>query len=421
MKQKTNFKQTEFGMIPKNWKVQPLSQITHIIGGGTPKTSNPNYWNGSIPWISINDFVGDIKKIYKTTKTITEKGLQESSTKLLHKGQLVISARGTVGEIGQVTKDMAFNQSCYGLDGKNAIQNDFLYYLLKFKIKDLQSNTHGSVFNTITRNTFDQIIVQIPEKNEQATISKILSDLDSKIELNRNMNQILEQISQTIFKSWFVDYEFPDENGKPYKSSDGEMEYNEELGKEIPKGWELKALDKIVIFINGLPLQKFRPTTNNYLPVIKIREMKNGFSSNIEKARVDLEKKYVVENGDILFSWSGTLELMMWHYGKGALNQHIFKVISEKYEKWFYYEWIRFHLPRFCRIAEGKVTTMGHIQRHHLSEALITIPSSKILEKMNGTMNLIFEKLLSNNISIQNLIKIRDSLLPKLMSGKIRV
>ena len=155
--------------------------------------------------------------------------------------------------------------------------------------------------------------------------------------------------------------------------------------------------------------------------MIKIREMKNGFSDNTEKAKNDLDKKYVVENGDVLFSWSGTLELMMWYNEKGALNQHIFKVISEEYEKWFCYEWIRFHLPKFRRIAEGKVTTMGHIQRHHLSEALVLIPLSEVLEKMNIIMNPIFKILLSNNMLIQNLIKIRDILLPKLMSGKIRV
>ena len=199
------------------------------------------------------------------------------------------------------------------------------------------------------------------------------------------------------------------------------MTHSEDLGKKIPKGWNVGELDKIIIFINGLPLQKFRPTTNKHLPVIKIREMKNGLTSNTEKARVDLEKKYVVENGDILFSWSGTLELMIWHYGKGALNQHIFKVISEQYEKWFCYEWILFHLSRFRRIAAEKVTTMGHIQRHHLSESLVIVPPSGTLKKMSNAMNPIFDKLISNNIAIQNLIQIRNSLLPKLMSGKIKV
>ena len=149
--------------------------------------------------------------------------------------------------------------------------------------------------------------------------------------------------------------------------------------------------------------------------------MKNGFSTITEKARNDLEKKYVVEDGDILFSWSGTLELMIWHYGKGALNQHIFKAIPQKYEKWFCYEWIRFYLPQFRRIAEGKVTTMGHIQKHHLSEMLVLVPPPKILEKMNNVMNSIFNKSLLGYISAQKSTQIRDALLPKLMLGKIRV
>ena len=278
----------------------------------------------------------------------------------------------------------------------------FIEYIVRI------ADSHTSAYPSFLSEIIENYEIKLPSKSIQNRISKILYDLDCKITNLQNQNRILEQIAQTIFKSWFVDF-------------DGQTEFvDSELGK-IPKGWIIKELDKIAIFVNGLPLQKFRPTTNNYLPVIKIREMKNGFSDNTEKAKNDLDKKYVVENGDVLFSWSGTLELMMWYNEKGALNQHIFKVISEEYEKWFCYEWIRFHLPKFRRIAEGKVTTMGHIQRHHLSEALVLIPLSEVLEKMNIIMNPIFKILLSNNMLIQNLIKIRDILLPKLMSGKIRV
>ncbi len=149
--------------------------------------------------------------------------------------------------------------------------------------------------------------------------------------------------------------------------------------------------------------------------------MKSGISNNTEKARTDIDEKYIVNNGDVLFSWSGTLELMMWTSGKGALNQHIFKVTSINHEKWFYYLWIKLHLDEFVRIAAGKVTTMGHIQRHHLSEALVLIPPTKTLENMNCTMNPIFKKFIQNKTSIQILIKIRDALLPKLMSGEIRI
>ena len=156
MKQQTNFKETEIGQIPEDWEIICLGSGIEIIGGGTPKTSNPEYWNGDISWISVTDF-GNGRWINQTEKHITEKGLNESSTKILHKGQIIISARGTVGEIRQIKKDMAFNQSCYGIDGKNKISNDFLYSLLKNKSKSLQSQGHGAVFNTITKDTFNRI------------------------------------------------------------------------------------------------------------------------------------------------------------------------------------------------------------------------------------------------------------------------
>src|SRR5690554_2239330 len=126
------------GLIYEEWKMDVLNKHVNIIGGGTPKTTNEDYWNGTIPWISVVDFVGDKRWIFNTEKYITEKGLENSSTKLLHKGQIIISARGTVGELAQVTRDMAFNQSCYGLDGKSTIDNDFLFYILKFKVKEIQ-------------------------------------------------------------------------------------------------------------------------------------------------------------------------------------------------------------------------------------------------------------------------------------------
>ena len=178
-----------------------------ISGGGTPKTTVPEYWDGDIPWLSVADFAGRGRWVYRTEKNITPEGLEGSSTKILKKGQLIISARGTVGEIAQIGCDMAFNQSCYGLDGKpDIVLNNFLYYLLKFNIQNLKQNTHGAVFDTITRQTFDCIDVDVPPIKEQTTVAKILSDLDEKIELNHQMNETLESIAQAIFKQWFMDF-----------------------------------------------------------------------------------------------------------------------------------------------------------------------------------------------------------------------
>ena len=169
-----------------------LSEIMDIIGGGTPKTNYSEYWNGDIPWLSVKDFNNDRRYVYETEKSITEAGLNNSSTNLLHKDDTIISARGTVGEVAMIPFPMAFNQSCYGLRAKEGIVIPaFLYYLVKHNVDVLRKNTHGSVFNTITRNTFDGIEVEVPSLKQQETIAGILEDLDDKIQLNIEINKNL--------------------------------------------------------------------------------------------------------------------------------------------------------------------------------------------------------------------------------------
>ena len=169
-----------------------LSELMDVIGGGTPKTSKAEYWNGDIPWLSVKDFNNDCRYVYRTEKNITQEGLKNSSTKLLDSGDIIISARGTVGEIASIPYPMAFNQSCYGLRAKEEVTtSDFLYYLIKHNISVLKNQTHGSVFDTITRDTFQGIEVDIPEIKEQEKIASILADLDAKIELNIEINKNL--------------------------------------------------------------------------------------------------------------------------------------------------------------------------------------------------------------------------------------
>lgn len=189
------------------WQTMKLSEIINIMGGGTPKRSEPIYWNGNIPWLSVSDFNNDFRYVNSTKETITELGLRKSSTQLLSPSQIIISARGTVGCLAQVSVPMAFNQSCYGLEGKDGIvENDFLYYLLKKSIAELRQKTHGAVFDTITRDTFNHLTVSYPPLEKQRKISNILGTLDNKIQLNTQTNQTLEAIAQAIFKHWFIDF-----------------------------------------------------------------------------------------------------------------------------------------------------------------------------------------------------------------------
>ena len=169
-----------------------MSSLFNIIGGGTPKTTVPEYWGGNIPWISVKDFNNEGRFVYKTEKSITEKGLMNSSTKLLKRGDIIISARGTVGAIAVIPFPMAFNQSCYGLRAdERIVDKNFLFYLLKHNLNTLKNNAHGSVFDTITKDTFYGINVDIPCLSIQKKIANVLSSIDDKIEINNQINKNL--------------------------------------------------------------------------------------------------------------------------------------------------------------------------------------------------------------------------------------
>lgn len=173
------------------WKEQRLSDAIELIGGGTPKTSIPEYWDGDIPWLSVKDFNNDNRYVYETEKHISKEGLEYSSTKMLQEDDIIISARGTVGEMAMIPFPMAFNQSCYGIRGKDGLNQTFLYYLVKNSLSKLKKITHGSVFDTITRDTFDNITVSIPDIGTQNKIEEMLSQYDDKIEQNERINKNL--------------------------------------------------------------------------------------------------------------------------------------------------------------------------------------------------------------------------------------
>lgn len=271
--------------------------------------------------------------------------------------------------------------------------------------------------------------VPLPSKDEQQAIAHILGSLDDKIELNRQMNETLEGIARALFQSWFVDFDpvrAKMAGRQPY-SMDAETAalfpdgFEDSVLGEIPRGWNIKSLDQIATFLNGLALQKYPPVDNNYLPVIKIAELRKGITENSDHASASIEKKYIVDDGDVLFSWSGSLDVVIWCQGKGALNQHLFKVTSDKYPKWFYYHWILHYLPAFQAIAAGKATTMGHIQRHHLTAAYTLIPEEHVFQKMHQIMAPIHNLTISRKLENNTLITLRDTLLPKLLSGELRV
>ncbi|MBB4592828.1 restriction endonuclease subunit S [Xanthomonas cannabis] len=299
--------------------------------------------------------------------------------------------------------------------------------------------------------------IALPPRRDQDRIAAQLSTIDSKIAVNRRISQTLEAMAQATFRSWFVDFDpvkakiaakaegrdplraaMTAISGKPDAELDSlpadqlapltvtaelfpeEME-DSKLG-EIPIGWRATPLDIIANFLNGLALQKFPPeSTRVYLPVIKIAQLRAGHTQGADRASKSIKEDYVVEDGDVLFSWSGSLEVDVWTGGPGALNQHLFKVTSEQHPKWFYLLATKHHLPGFREIAANKATTMGHIQRRHLSEAFVAVAPDFLMSRATELLGPIIKEIVALRLQSRELTVVRETLLPKLLSGDLVV
>ena len=274
---------------------------------------------------------------------------------------------------------------------------------------------------TLSVQTIEDMPVLLPSIEEQMRMGELLSNIDRKIEINRSLNHNLEAIAKQLYDYWFVQFNFPNTEGKPYKSRGGKMVWNEKLKREIPEEWHCGNLFEIATFTNGLACQKFRPKDGEVpLPVIKIREMHYGISSDTEEVSPNIPESVKVYNGDVLFSWSASLEVMLWACGLGGLNQHIFKVTSANdFPKSFYYFQLLNYVDIFKKMAEARKTTMGHITQDHLQQSTIAIPDNKdIVDKFEKRISPIFAQMVKLQEEIQQLSKQRDELLPLLMNGQ---
>ena len=270
----------------------------------------------------------------------------------------------------------------------------------------------GATRGNINAKTYGDLELELPTRKVQDEIVSILSSLDRKIELNNKINANLEEMAQAIFKNWFVDFE-------PFK--DGKF-VDSELGM-IPEGWKVGRLTEIASYMNGLAMQKFPPENNeDSLPVLKIKELGQGFcGTDSDRCSCNIKDECKIHNGDVIFSWSGTLLVDVWCGGDCGLNQHLFKVTSKDYPKWFYYYWTKHHLQEFIHIAKDKAVTMGHIKRGHLEEAMVAIPDNDSMEKAHELFEPILSKMISLRLENSRLSLLRDTLLPRLMSGELEV
>ena len=282
------------------------------------------------------------------------------------------------------------------------ITPEFLYYTLKSPAvrKDVRDNYgSGSAIPRIVLKDFKRMPFSFPSIEEQRKITNLCSAIDAKIQINNAINENLEQQAQAIFANEFLSLD------------------------TLPNGWKQASLIDIADYLNGLAMQKYRPSTDETgIPVLKIKELRQGCcDDNSELCSPNIKSDYIIHDGDVIFSWSGSLLVDFWCGGVCGLNQHLFKVTSTKYDKWFYYAWTKHHLDRFIAVAADKATTMGHIKRDELAKAEVLIPNEKDYNRIGALLQPIFDLIISNRIENKKLAETRDTLLPKLMSGEIDI
>ncbi|MBQ8984789.1 restriction endonuclease subunit S [Candidatus Saccharibacteria bacterium] len=360
------------------------SRLFNQNGEGFRLIRGKNVGKGFLHW-------GKDAMYYVDTKTINKNYVMQENDVVLAMDGNVVENKSLVRK-----KDLPsyLVQRVARLRAKDGINQLFLWYVVNTHSFEqyLNSIKTGTTIQHISAKQIGDYRLDLPDLETQKKIVRVLSAFDKKIELINYQNHVLEGILQCQFNDWIRGFEPIGEVG----------------------------LDKIAKYTNGLAMQKYRPKSDEVgLPVIKIKEMNSGLSKGTERCTGKLKENFIVFPGDVLFAWSGTLCVKIWDGKKAGLNQHIFKITSDEYPKWFYYLWTKKHLVRFINIAKGKATTMGHIQRKELSISKALIPNRSELARQDRLFAPLLDKIILNNSQKQSLVELHDTLFPRLMLGEV--
>lgn len=394
------------------WKMVSVQDLIDAQMIEEPKDGNhgnihpksTDYVTQGIPFIMANDLVNG-RVDYQHCAYISEKQAKKLKKGFSRPGDVLLTHKATIGRTAIVTGDyetiILTPQVTYYRTKKGILNRYLKYYFDCAYFQNILANWAGAgstrAYLGITAQK--KLPILLPPLETQKKIAKILSALDDKIECNNQINKNLEEQAQALFKKFFIDIDL------------------------IPDGWSKGCLLDIADYLNGLAMQKFRPSERDIgLPVLKIKELRQGMcDDSSEKCSSSIKDEYIVHDGDVIFSWSGSLLVDFWCGGTCGLNQHLFKVTSKNYDKWFYYFWTLYHLGRFSAIASAKATTMGHIKREDLMNAEVVLPSKKDYKKIDILLKPIVNLIIKNRIENRKLAQLRDTLLPKLMSGELDV
>ena len=341
----------------------------------------------------------DLSDIKRISREVSE-GLTRSK---IYKDDILLTYTGNgYGDCAIIEENDKYHLApniCKIVPNQNVIYPYYLYCYIRSKAfyNQMSNNMTGSGQPTIPMKTIRLLKIPVPDMSVQVKIANMIRSLNQKIRNNKVINNNLEQQAQAIFANEFLSLD------------------------TLPEGWKQASLIDIADYLNGLAMQKYRPTADESgIPVLKIKELRQGCcDDNSELCSPSIKSDYIIHDGDVIFSWSGSLLVDLWCGGICGLNQHLFKVTSSKYDKWFYYAWTKHHLDRFVAVAADKATTMGHIKRDELAKAEVLIPNEADYNRIGALLQPIYEMIISNRIENKKLAATRDTLLPKLMNGEI--
>ncbi|RHU54075.1 restriction endonuclease subunit S [Coprococcus sp. TF11-13] len=383
-----------------NWKEKPLSEYCEFQEGYVnPPKGHSEYFGGDIKWCRAVDINNGY--VYSTSQTLTDAGFNSAkkSAVLFKPNTIVITKSGTIGRLGIIKDYMCGNRATINIIPKNNADVEFVFYLLRSRQNEFFDLAVGSVQKNLYVSILEKMMFKFPSLYEQKKIASFFSVIDKKIDINNRINRNLSEQAKALFEEELLKFD------------------------SVPEGWKKGSLSDIADYLNGLAMQKFRPGDDEKgLPVLKIKELRQGScDANSELCSLSIKPEYIIHDGDVIFSWSGSLLVDFWCGGECGLNQHLFKVTSKKYDKWFYYAWTLYHLDRFIAVAADKATTMGHIKREELSKAEVLIPDSDSYKRIGEVLGPLYDIIISNRVENRRLATLRDELLPMLMSGEMDV
>lgn len=420
-----------------DWQAATVGAVSLVVTKGTtPTTLGHAFQDAGINFVKVESISPDGRFLVDKLVRISKEAHEALARSKLAPNDVLFTIAGTIGRTAIVTDEILpanTNQAVAIVRPNTALVHPrFLRYVLSNPafLRGALSRTVESVQANFSLGELKSASILLPNLREQQVITEILGAIDDRIDHLRQTNATIESIAHALFKSWFIDFD-PVRAKAESREPEGmdaataalfPAEFEESALGLIPRGWTVRSLDSFATYLNGLALQKYpAESEDEYLPVIKIAQLRAGHTNGSDRASARLKPEYVVGDGDVLFSWSGSLEVEFWCGGEGALNQHLFKVTSSEVPKWFYYLATKHFLPGFREIAAHKATTMGHIQRGHLTASRLALPPAPAIRALSSVMGPLLERRINGALQARELAAVRDSLLPRLICGRLRL